>query len=69
MTTPADKEMDEALRQKVKSVSATILGEFFDELAKDQSLADVASKLRKTVLDESVFAESAIRAALFPDAP
>jgi hypothetical protein len=53
----------------VKSVSATILGEFFDELAKDESLTDIAMKLRKTVLDEGVFAEPAIRAALFPDAP
>ena len=64
-----DNETVQVLPQKVKSVSATILAEFFDELAKDQSLTDVASKLRKAVLDEGVFAEPAIRAALFPEAP
>lgn len=53
---------------KVTTVSATILGQFFDELAKDESLSEVAPKLRKIVLDDGVFAEPAIRAALFPDA-
>lgn len=53
----------------VKSVSATILSQFFDELEKDESLKDVAPRIRETVLGEGVFAEPAIRAALFSGAP
>lgn len=53
---------------KVATVSATILGQFFDALEKDETLSEVTSKLRKAVLDDGVFAEPAIRAALFPDA-
>ena len=51
----------------MKSVAATILGEFFDTLAKEEDFGDIASKLRKVVLEEGVFAEPSIRAALFPD--
>ena len=69
MNTSKTGEAAEVPQPKVKSVSASILGEFFDELAMDESLTDTAQKLRKTVLDEGVFAEAAIRAALFPDAP
>lgn len=69
MNTSTSEEAAELPQPKVKSVSATILGEFFDELAKDESLTDIAEKLRKTVLNDGVFAEPAIRAALFPDAP
>ena len=69
MNTSTTEQVAEVPQSKVKSVSATILGKFFDELAKDESLTDIAPKLRKTVLDEGVFAEPAIRAALFPDAP
>lgn len=54
---------------KIKSVSAAILSEFFDELSKDESLTDIEPRLRKTVLDENIFAEPAIRAALFPETP
>lgn len=53
---------------KVKSVAATILGEFFDVLQADEGLEEVAARLRKVVLDDGVFAEPLIRAALFPDA-
>jgi hypothetical protein len=64
----ADK--DEAVEPpaKVKSVAATIIGEFFDALEKEEGLADVAPRLRKVVLDDGIFAEPSIRAALFPDA-
>ncbi|MGY3473605.1 hypothetical protein [Bradyrhizobium ottawaense] len=54
---------------KVKSVAATILGEFFDVLEKVEGLGEVASGLRKVVLEEGMLHEPAIRAALFPDAP
>ncbi|MGT2441022.1 hypothetical protein ACU4GH_40380 (plasmid) [Bradyrhizobium betae] len=68
MDSATDK--DEAVEPpaKVKSVAATILGEFFDALEKEEGLAEVAPRLRKVVLDDGVFAEPSIRAALFPDA-
>jgi hypothetical protein len=53
---------------KVKSVAATILGEFFDVLEKEEGFGEIAPGLRKVVLEHGVFAEPAIRAALFPDA-
>ena len=53
---------------QVKSVAAGILGVFFEALASEDGLADVAASLRKTVLNEGIFAEPAIRAAMFPDA-
>jgi NTP pyrophosphatase (non-canonical NTP hydrolase) len=54
---------------KVPTVSSAILGEFFDELAKDEAVGKVASELRKVVLDRGLFDESSIRVALFSDAP
>ncbi|WGR93368.1 hypothetical protein MTX26_26580 [Bradyrhizobium sp. ISRA443] len=53
---------------KVKSVAATILREFFQVLEKKEDLSEVAPRLRKVVQD-GILHESAIRAALFPDAP
>ncbi|RAZ88887.1 hypothetical protein DPM33_20870 [Mesorhizobium hawassense] len=53
---------------QVKSVAANILGQFFAELEKEEGLGDVATRLRKVVLDDGVFAEPSIRAAIFPDA-
>ena len=53
---------------KVKSVAATILGEFFDTLEKEEGFGEIAPRLRKVVLEDGVFAEPSIRAALFPDA-
>lgn len=54
---------------KATSVSENILEQFFDTLAEDASLSEIAPNLRKVVLDDGVFAEAAIRAVLFPDAP
>lgn len=53
---------------KVKSVAANILSEFFDALEKEEGFDEIAPKLRKIVLEDGVFAEPSIRAALFPDA-
>ncbi|MBZ9708629.1 hypothetical protein LB543_18070 [Mesorhizobium sp. ESP7-2] len=53
---------------KVTSVAANILGEFFTALEKEESLGEVAPRLRKVVLDDGVFAEPSIRVAIFPDA-
>lgn len=69
MNTSVTDEEAEKPPSKVITVSATILSEFFDQLAKDESLAEVVPKLRTTVLDQGIFAEPSIRAALFPDFP
>ena len=53
---------------KVKTVAAGILGEFFDALAAEQGLGDVAPRLREVVLDDGILAEPSIRAAMFPEA-
>lgn len=55
--------------EKVGTVAGAVLTTFFDALAKTDDLADIAANLKKTVLDDGVFAEPAVRAALFPDAP
>lgn len=54
--------------EKVKSVAATILSEFFDNLGREEGFGEIAPRLRKVVLEDGVFAEPSIRAALFPDA-
>lgn len=64
------EDQDEAAEPpaKVKSVAVTLLGEFFDSLEKEEGFGEIAPRLRKVVLEDGVFAEPSIRAALFPDA-
>ncbi len=61
-------KVDEA-PPKAKSVATKILEEFFDTLEKEDDLGDIAPRLRKIVLEDGVFAEPSIRAAMFPDTP
>lgn len=68
MDTTEDEDEAAELPAKVKSVAATILGEFFDVLEKEEGFGEIAPRLRKVVLEDGVFAEPSIRAALFPDA-
>lgn len=53
--------------EAITSVSGDILGEFFDAMRDDTDLADIEPTLRRIVLEDGVFAEPAIRAALFPN--
>lgn len=53
----------------VTGVARTVFVTFFGQLAKVEGLSEIAPKLRKVVLDDGVFSEPAIRAALFSDAP
>lgn len=64
-TTGESSDADE----KVGTVASAVLTTFFDALAKTDDLADIAANLKKIVLNDGVFAEPAVRAALFPDAP
>lgn len=68
MDTTEDQDKTTQPPAKVKSVSATILDEFFDALEQKEGFSDIAPRLRKVVLEDSAFAEPSIRAALFPDA-
>lgn len=68
MDTIENKDSSTEPPVNVKSVAATILGEFFDVLQAEEGFEEVAPRLRKVVLENGVFAEPSIRAALFPDA-
>lgn len=60
----ADEKVD-----VVTTVAASVLSKFFDELATDPDLVDISANLKKLVIDQGVFAEPAVKAVLFPDAP
>lgn len=66
MNTTQDND-EPGLPPKVKTVAATILTEFFDNLEKEEEFHEIAPRLRKLVLTDGVFAEASVRAALFPD--
>ncbi|KAB0265770.1 hypothetical protein [Microvirga brassicacearum] len=68
MDTTEDKDEATDPPAEVKSVAATILGEFFDVLEKEEGFGEVAPRLRKVVLEDGVLAEPSIRGALFPEA-
>lgn len=69
MQEPSATEEKSEPDEKVSTVAGAVLTTFFDALAKTDDLADIALSLKKIVLDDGVFAEPAVRAALFPDAP
>jgi len=56
---------DEQIR--VTTVAGAVLSSFFDELARVDDFDECAGQLRKLVLVDGVFAEPAVRNALFPD--
>lgn len=51
----------------IATVARAILVAYFDKLADTEGFADIAERLRTTVLYENRFSDAAIRAALFPD--
>lgn len=59
----------ETPKPEVTTVAKTVLSAYFEELTKAEGFADIAPKLKALVLDEGVFAEPAIRAAMFSDVP
>ncbi|MGI4940292.1 MAG: hypothetical protein ACRYHQ_06970 [Janthinobacterium lividum] len=67
METRDTRDGDEQAASKVTTVAGAVLLEFFDALGKLEGLEEAAPKLRAVVLDDGVFAEAAIRAALFGD--
>jgi hypothetical protein len=51
------------------SVAHTVLDAFFKALGETEGYADVAQRLRDTVLNKGSFAETAIKAAIFGGDP
>ena len=47
------------------SVAHTVLGTFFKALGETEGYADIAQRLKDTVLKKESFAEAAIKAAIF----
>lgn len=52
---------------RVTTVASSVLSSFFDEIARVDDFGECAEQLRKLVLVDGVFAEPAVRNALFPD--
>jgi hypothetical protein len=52
---------------EVTTVARSVLAAYFDKLATTDGFTEIASRLRKVVLDDGQFSDTAIRAAIFPD--
>ena len=65
----SEQSEEKGAPQPVATVSKAVLGAFLEDVAKNEGFEDVASTLKKVVIEDGVFAEPAIRAAIFPDAP
>ena len=59
---------DDPAASNITTVAGVVLSEFFEALAELEGFEEAATKLRAVVLDDGVFAEAAIRNALFSDA-
>ena len=58
-------EREETSAERPLSVADAILTAFFDEMDRSEDLAESSRVLRKLVLEDRVFNEPAVRAALF----
>lgn len=58
---------DDPATSKITTVAGAVLSEFFEALAELEGFEEAAPKLRAVVLDNGVFAEAAVRTALFGD--
>ena len=67
MMEPSDQVESSGERIRVTTVAGAVLSSFFDELAQVDDFGECAEQLRKLVLVDGVFAEPAVRNALFPD--
>ena len=62
------KESKVASVSDTMSVASKILAEFADSIAPDQELPGVSERLKKALIEERDFSETALRQALFGDA-
>jgi len=65
---PSDQVASGSAHIRVTTVAGAVLSSFFDELAGIEDFCECAEQLRRLVLIDGVFAEPAVRSALFPDA-
>ncbi|RXR31124.1 hypothetical protein [Sphingobium fluviale] len=63
----SDQLEPEGEQIRVTNVAGAVLSSFFDELERVDDFGECAEQLRKLVLVDGVFAEPAVRNALFPD--
>ena len=68
MTGTTTNQEDDASRSGEPTVASAVLAEFFDALKAADGFTEAAPKLRALVLDDGVFWEAVLRAALFGDA-
>lgn len=64
---PSDQNTRDEEQVRVTTVAGAVLSSFFEELARVEDFGESAEQLRKLVLVDGVFAEPAMRNALFPD--
>ena len=64
---PSDRNSRRDDQVRVTTVASAVLSSFFEELAQVEDFGESAEQLRKLVLVDGVFAEPAVRNALFPD--
>jgi hypothetical protein len=64
---PSDQNTRGDEQVRVTTVASAVLSSFFEELARVEDFGESAEQLRKLVLVDGVFAEPAVRNALFPD--
>jgi len=58
---------NETQKLEANTVSETVLLAYFAELSKVEGFKEVAENLKKVIVDDKVYAEPAIRAAMFPE--
>jgi len=64
---PSDQLESGGAQVRVTTVAGAVLSSFFDELSRVDDFRECAEQLKKLVLVDGVFAEPAVRNALFPD--
>lgn len=67
----ADQSKDKEVKAtpiSTAGVSQTVFEKYFTELAKTDGFAEIAPRLKKVVMEDGVFSDSAITAAMFPEA-
>ena len=61
-------DQDHQQGEPAPSVASRVLAAFVDAVAEDPELADVAARLRQTLLEHKNLTEASLRQALFGDA-
>lgn len=55
--------------EKVSNLVANIFDQFFTELSKEQSLGEVATNLKDSIMEKGILTEAEIKKIIFPDTP